>query len=338
MGKIENLCCKCSLLEFTVKIAKMGAKKQRILIFGAGVIGSVVGGCAAMCGYDVTLLAINQRLAELKENGLLLKRNNQKEAQKIDVHILSELTKEDVYDFVFVTLRKDQVDSALPMLSSNKSRNIVFMVNTASGYSDWIKAVGKERIMIAFPGFGGKVEQGVVHYEIVSKFIQPTTIGEINGVKTERVQALKQLFSHAGFPVTISSKMDCWQKSHIAMVAPLADAFYYDGGDNYSVAKNKKAIQQMNIALKENFTFLKQSGIGIEPFKLNVFRILPLWLLNTIMPFVFNTKWAETVMSNHALNAKNEMKQLTNEFIEVADKKGYKLNAMAVLLNENSKL
>jgi hypothetical protein len=39
-------------------------------------------------------------------------------------------------------------------------------------------------------------------------------------------------------------------------------------------------------------------------------------------------------MSNHALNAKNEMKQLTNEFIEVANKKGYKLNAMAVLLNE----
>jgi 2-dehydropantoate 2-reductase len=36
--------------------------------------------------------------------------------------------------------------------------------------------------------------------------------------------------------------MDSWQKSHLGMVCPLAYGMYYDGGDNYTLSKNKKAI------------------------------------------------------------------------------------------------
>ena len=94
--------------------------------------------------------------------------------------------------------------------------------------------------------------------------------------------------------------MDNWQESHVAMVCPLAYGIYFDDGNNYTFAKNKMAIIQMNKALKETFSFLKHSGIGVEPAKLNLFRLVPLCILNYVMPFVFNTKWAETVISNHA--------------------------------------
>jgi len=52
---------------------------------------------------------------------------------------------------------------------------------------------------------------------------------------------------------------------------------------------------------------------------------MPLWILNLTMKFVFNTKWAETVISNHALYARYEMKVISNEFIESAKSKGYNL-------------
>lgn len=208
------------------------------------------------------------------------------------------------------------------------------MVNNPLGYTDWIKELGEERVLPAFPGSGGKIENGIVYYEIVSKFIQPTTLGELNGKKTERIEDLKNILKNSGFNVSISKKMDVWQKSHVAMVAPLATVIYYDGGNNYSVSKNKEAIGLMNKALQENFYFLKKSGIGIEPFKLTVFIFLPLSILNIIMRFVFNTKWAETVISNHALNAKQEMDLISKEFLELAQEKGFKLDEFRRLLKK----
>lgn len=176
---------------------------KRILIFGAGVIGSTFGGRMALQGHDVTLLARNKRFTELNKNGLLLQQNNQNQSQKIDVKVISELEENDIYEYVFVCLRNEQVDSAFPELAKNRSKNVVFMVNNPSGYSKWTNALGKERVIPAFPGSGGKIENGIVHYEIVSKIIQPTTIGETDGAKTPRIVELQQLLRKAGFPTSI---------------------------------------------------------------------------------------------------------------------------------------
>lgn len=306
--------------------------KKRILIFGAGVIGSTFGGLIAESGQNVSLLARNKRLKELYDSGLLLQKFNRKEARKISVEIISELKEDDIYDYVFVTLRKDQIQESLPLLKKNKSQNFVFMVNNPSGYYEWIKALGKERVIPAFPGSGGKIENGIVYYEVFSGIIQPTTIGELNGSKSGRIKELKAILKNAGFKVSISKNMDVWQKTHVAMVGPLGDVIYFDGGNNYSVAKNSLVIKQMNLAMKENFSFLKDSGIGIMPWKLNIISFMPLWVLNFTMKYAFNTKWAETVISNHALKARNEMKVISNEFIELAKSKGYSLKEFEKLV------
>lgn len=298
---------------------------MRVLIFGAGVIGSTFGGLMALSGIDITILARNKRFNELQEKGLLLKRYNQREVQKININLISELEEDDIYDFVFVTLRKEQVAQSLQILNKNKSQNFVFMVNNPSGYDDWVNALGQERVIPAFPGSGGKIENGIVLYEIVSKFVQPTTVGELNGKTSSRLRELVNILKKSGFNVAISNKMDVWQKTHVAMVGPLGDVIYYDGGNNYTVSANSKAIHQMNLALNDNFNFLHKSGIGIEPWKLLFFRFVPISILDFLMKFVFNTKWAETVISNHAQNARSEMKVISNEFIDLAKSKGYDL-------------
>ncbi len=303
---------------------------KKILIFGAGVIGSVYAGKLALAGHRVSVLARNRRLTELQLNGLLLSENGKK-VVKTNVAIISELKTDDIYDLIFVILRKDQLKDALSLLAQNRSKNFVFMVNTAEGYSDWIGKMGFERVIPAFPGAGGKVENGIVYYSLTSRFVQPTTLGEIDGKVSPRITELVGILRNAGFPTTISTKMDNWQKSHVAMVCPLAYGIYFDDGNNYTFAKNKMAIIQMNKALKETFSFLKHSGIGVEPAKLNLFRLVPLCILNYVMPFVFNTKWAETVISNHALAARSEMEMLFNDFIVFAENKGFNLSELKKL-------
>lgn len=70
--------------------------KRRILIFGAGVIGSTFGGLIAASGQEVTLLARNSRLKELNNKGLLLLKNGRKKIQKTSVEIISELKEDDI--------------------------------------------------------------------------------------------------------------------------------------------------------------------------------------------------------------------------------------------------
>ena len=307
---------------------------KKILIYGAGVIGSTYGGLLAKSGHNVTLLARNKRLSELKETGLLISKTNKRNLEKISVSIIDELQLSESYDYVFVTIRNDQIKSVLHTLSIIKTECFVFMVNNCSGYLEWINMLGFDRVLPAFPGSGGKIENGVVYYEIVSKYIQPTTLGELDGKKSDRVKDLKTMLSKSGFNVAISKNMDAWQKSHVAMVAPLAAVIYYDGGDIYTASANKEAIRQMSLALKENFFFLKRSGIGIEPKKLITLLLLPLPILNLIMKYVLHTKWAENVISNHAINAKQEMELISNEFLQLAQNSGFQLNEFKKLLKK----
>jgi len=306
---------------------------MNILIFGSGVIGSTYGGLIAKAGCNVTLYARNKRFAELCERGLLIQKIGHNEPERVPVKVISELKPDNYYDFVFVTIRKDQVNESLSEIAQINSNNIVFMINNPSGYSEWVNAIGFEKVIPAFPGAGGKIEDGVVYYELVNKFIQPTTIGELSGKITPRIQELKALLSKSKFHVSISVNMDSWQKTHVAMVAPMGNVIYLDGGNNYSVSKNREAIRQMNLALRENFNFLHKSGIGIEPNKLVFFRFCPLWLLNILMKYVYNTKWAETVICNHALNAKQEMRVISKEFFELAKSKGFNLKEFEKLIH-----
>jgi 2-dehydropantoate 2-reductase len=313
------------------KRAAARLKDKRILVFGAGVIGSLYAGKLTLSGHNVTLLARNKRLDELREKGLLLKSIPNGKTEKADVPLISELEADDRYDYVLVALQQVHVGEALPSLQRNNSLNFIFMVNTPNGYAEWTDALGRARVIPAFPGAGGRIENGAVHYTLTSRLVQPTTIGEIGGKKTDRIIEIANALKKAGFPVALSETMDTWQKSHVAMVSALAAGIYFDGGDNYSLAKNGKAVNRMAFALKENFHFLHSSGIGVTPFKLNLFRYIPSPLVQFVLPLIFNTEWAETVISNHALSGRKEMDSLTRDFIALAESKGYDLNELRQL-------
>lgn len=314
----------------------MKIKNKRILFFGTGVIGSIYAGKLALSGQNVTVLARGKRSEELQQKGLVLFSEKFGE-EKPKVSVISELKNDDIYDYVFVTLRNDNIKDVLPILSKNQSENFVFMVNTANGYSDWIEHLGEERIVPAFPGAGGKIENGVVYYQLTSKAVQPTTFGEVNGKERPRTAVLKEIFQQAGFPTTVSKNMDGWQKSHIAMICPLAYGIYYDGGDNYTLSKNKKALTLASQSLKENFAFLNQSQYGVEPAKLNIFRISPTFLTSKILSQLFNTKWSETVMCNHALAARQEVEILTNDFIQLAEQNGVELKYLKEMTSKEDR-
>ena len=197
---------------------------MRILIYGAGVIGSLYAVLLKETGYDTTIYARGHRLEVLQNQGLLYKKNNI--IKKVDIKVIDHLQDNDIYDFIFLTVRENQLYQALKELKSNKSKTIITMVNSIENYEKWESIVGKGKILPAFPGAGGSITNNILDASLTPRIIQPTTFSEITGKKTNRTQRLSQIFKHSCIPFQQVNDMHIWQLCHIGMVVPLANAYY----------------------------------------------------------------------------------------------------------------
>lgn len=297
-------------------------RRFSFLIYGAGVIGSIFAGKLCEAGHNVTMLARGDRYKELRENGLVLKHSMSGIKKAYKVGVTDKLSTNDVYDYIFVVMQKTQVEQVLPVLSVNKSPNIVFIVNNPSGYDKWIEVLGKERIMVGFPSAGGEKVDGVVNYFIgkgINRIFQTTTFGELDGSNTERLKTLVTALNKAGIPTVTCRNMDAWQKTHVSVVTPIANAIYKFNGNNYELGKSRDGIKLMIEATREGFLVLEKIGIPITPRKLKFYR-LPDFLLVPVYKILMGSRIAEIAMAKHANAARDEMKLLFNEFKMLMDK------------------
>ena len=290
---------------------------MKILVYGAGVIGSIFAGKLAKNGYNITVLARGNRYKEILENGLILNNSLNNKLDKIVVNVIDKLNETDIYDYIIVPVQNNQINDILPALAKNQSQNIVFVVNNPLGYDNWINSVGYNRILIGFPSAGGDRENGIVNYFIgkgITKVFQSTTFGELNGKMTARLKTLYKIFRKSGFSPSINNKMDWWQKTHVSVVLPIAKALYRYQSNNYELAKSYKTLKNMVYATRELFSILKSNGVKITPKKL-YFYYFSANILGVIWKIIMKTKIAEYAMAKHTIAGKDEIEILEKQFM-----------------------
>ena len=284
---------------------------MRILIYGAGVIGSFYAALFSEAGVETAVYARGNRLKILTQQGLQYETDRQ--IKTANVNILSTLATDDIYDFIFLTVRENQLHQALTELAANHSSYIVTMVNSLENYSVWEQICGPNRIIPAFPGAGGSIEDGVLHAALTPKVIQPTTFAILHQTQNKQAQELKALFSRAKIPYQQVADMHTWQICHLAMVVPIADAYYKAHNPQYA-GKDRLVMAHTAKDLQTNFKKLAQCGIKLSPKKMHIFRFLPLFLLRFILSLTFQSKFGNIFMYRHAIKAPDEMRTLHEQF------------------------
>ncbi len=292
---------------------------MKILVYGAGVLGSLYATQLKRSGHEVTILARGQRLAEIQEHGLVLENWTSGEQTVTHIPVINQLDAQDDYELVIVLVRKNQLASVLPSLAANqRTPNVLFMVNNAAGPDEMSSALGPERVLLGFPGAGGERRGFSVRYHLTSKAVQRTTIGELNGSRTQRLERIAQTFREAGFGVAISKNMDAWLKTHVALVSPVANALYLAGGNNYRLAHTRDGVILMVRAIREGLRILSAKGIPITPFYAKTFLWVPEPVLVWFIQRLLDTQQVELVIARHANAARDEMRQLSAEFKALA--------------------
>ncbi len=281
-------------------------KAMRILIYGAGVIGSLYAALLSETEQNVSVYARGKRLESLKEHGLLYRRKG--EVRTAEVNVLQVLDPDDKYDFIILTVRENQLMQALRELKSNCSQTIVTMVNSLDTYDNWEEICGKGRILPAFPGASGGFDGDILEADLTPRLIQPTTIGRTDGREKRFADILKM----TGIPCQIVPDMHVWQICHLGMVVPIADA-YYETDDPENAGMDRALMKRTAGRIKGNFKIISRMGMKLSPAKLNIFRMLPLWFIAIILGFVFRSRFGDRFMYRHSVKAPDEMRHLHDE-------------------------
>ena len=298
----------------------MSVKQNRILIFGAGVIGGIYAIKFIEAGMDVTMFARSNRFKALKENGLQY--NEKGTVKSIKVNVIDTVENDDVYDFIFVTVRYDKSESALLALKDNKSKNIVTMTSNSSGFSPWIDIVG-DRLLPAFPGVGGQIKDGILYARIPPKVMVATMFGEISGLVTERIENLAKLFKTAKLPYTINKNMKAYLITHsVSDIALLGGLYFENKISEEKTATNRKVAHKITITLKAYLREIQKAGVAINPSSYKIMLKCPNFILDFFFMMWLRTKMVKDMMlPDYANNANKEIVQLNNDLLKFLSQK-----------------
>ena len=220
---------------------------------------------------------------------------------------------DECYDFIFLTVREDQLRTALQELQDNISPTIVTMVNSLETYDKWEGICGKGKILPAFPGAGGSFKNDILDAALTPRIVQPTTFAEIGGERSERLLSLAKIFKRSRIPYQIVADMHTWQLCHLAMVVPLADA-YYDAVNPRKVGYEWKVMEKTAKRMKRNCKALRRTGHVLSPKKMYLFCCMPVLFLTVGLKITFLSSFGDKFMYRHAMKAPDEMRELHRQF------------------------
>ena len=295
----------------------MSQQSLRILVIGAGVIGSVYAARLQGAGENVTLLARRQHAADLRTNGLILEDAYTGQSTTSRVRIVESLAPDDVYDLALVCVRLDQVAATVPDLAANQQIPlVVFLLNNPTGTQPLLEQLGSQRVVLGFPGMGGTREGTRVRYVRIRQ--QPTTLGEVDGRITPRLRRLAAMLERAGFPTSLSRSMDGWLKTHAVFVSCVSAALALEGGDSVRLGQNRARVTLAISAIREGFAAFQSLDITVTPLNLQlIFSWMPRWFAVRYWQNTLQTSVGTLAIAPHANAAREEMGLVAREVLEL---------------------
>ena len=206
---------------------------MKIAVVGAGAIGGYLGAKLSLAGEDVTFIARNKNLAAINAHGFRLILEDGSEQHATKVRAVQAMAAAGPQDVVLLTLKAHQVKDVLPDLRAlfGPETMVVTMIN---GLPWWYfhKLAGPyegRRLESVDPG--GVIAAHIEPERVIGSVVYPAaeliapgvvkviegnrfTLGEPDGSRSPRIEALAQAMMKAGFksPVSKDIRGEIWVK------------------------------------------------------------------------------------------------------------------------------
>lgn len=187
---------------------------MKIAMMGSGGVGGFFGGRLAHAGYDVSFIARGAHLAAMRTHGLLIENEPQG-----DIHIPAPRATDDPatlgkVDLVIISVKLWDSDAAAQLIKPLVGPDTaVLSLQNGVIKDDILRATfGAEAVMGGVGYVATHVSRPGVIHQVGT--MQRIVIGEYDGRKSERAQALHEALQHAGVNAELSAdvRRAIWEK------------------------------------------------------------------------------------------------------------------------------
>ncbi len=248
---------------------------MKVLVFGAGVIGTMHAWAFERAGHTVSLLVRPGR-EDRWANGLALRildgRGPRQEESKVlyRPRIVTSFEPEDGYELIVDAVRHTQAEAVLPGIVANRGNAVVLFFHQSWRGLDAIdRALTKEQYVLGMPRAGGVLSRGVLDGAFEGKVDLGTstcggsTTPVVEGAARKNLDFVAGLFRPAGFDVESPENMEHWYWVHFASTAVYTGAIAKAGSYD-AFAQDKTAIREALLAGREAMDVCEARGVDLR--------------------------------------------------------------------------
>lgn len=206
---------------------------MKIAVVGAGAIGGYLGARLSLAGEDVTFIARNRNLEAINAHGFRLTLEDGTEQHASAVRAVQHMAEAGPQDAVLLTLKAHQVKDVLPELRAlfGPDTSVVTLINGLPWWYFHKLAGPYEGRQLDSVDPGGLLARHIEPERVIGSVVYPAaelvapgvvrviegnrfTLGEPDGSRSPRVEALSQALMKAGFkaPVSKDIRSEIWVK------------------------------------------------------------------------------------------------------------------------------
>ncbi len=241
---------------------------MKILVIGAGVIGTIYGYVLRNAGNDVTHY-VRPGKKSLFEKGISMRLLDGRQKHpadqdvRYDLNVTEEINLAEGYELILVSVRHYQMDSVLPLLKEKAGNiDILFFNGNWEGFEKVNEFIPPSHYLWGFPVAGG----GYIDNHLDGALLDEIRLGEVDGRNTPRLEKIARMFQDAGLKVDVQANMLHWLWVHFAINCGIIGAAIKAGGSSQllnSIGNFRTGI----LAGREALTVCKARGVDVDSFE-----------------------------------------------------------------------
>lgn len=229
---------------------------SRVLVLGAGVIGRSYAALLARSGHEICLVT-REESTDPGRHELVVELDGERLVAPCTS--APDLASAPPVDLLLIAVRGEQLETVLEDIAATSIPLIVCFTNPLGTRDELIRQVGEERLVLAFSGLGGAIEDSVVQVRSVAQ--QPTVVD----VAAPLGPVVAELLAGTGIPLRRERRMADWLDTHSVFMAGMSAAVLSAPDGAARVAGDRPRAIDLVVAMSEGMTALERHGRRIRP-------------------------------------------------------------------------
>jgi 2-dehydropantoate 2-reductase len=229
------------------------SERLNIAIIGAGGIGTGLAFLLAKAKHQVTLVARNARLAQLKSASGTIELASGEQVT-LDA-VVDRLDTKVEYDAVILAVLHSHVAALLPDLQASKAKKVITMFNIFAPLAPLRDALGAARFVPGFPAMDA-------HVDASSGRLSVRAVGwPLSSIVTDAKWAA--VLAAAGVPTAVELQTESWLRTHVVVVALMLSSLVVAARQNRALSWSQAS--EFGRGVDEGFALIADLGGSVQP-------------------------------------------------------------------------